>query len=232
MTDPDLLHRRYRRLLRAYPRWYRREREREMLTTLLDAAPPDRQYPTGREILDLIRQGIWCRLKLPRHPGYAIVTVIVASFTMLAGAALAGALARATIAAGHAQEQPAITGATAAAVATGALVGVLTGWLVMSWVLQRYRRQPNLVKVAIALFNLPVLAIMLGWWLFLSGCATTGCAWTGSDTPSVLIPADALISLSQLWLPQLTAIALVAGLIAAAPLRDSPIPRQVEDPET
>lgn len=221
MTGPDLLPGRYRRLLWAYPHWYRRERGHEMLTALLDAAGPDRQRPTGRETLDLVCRGIWCRLRLPRHPGYWIVTAIVASFAVLVGVATSGALMRATTTAAHAGEHLAVTEATAAVLAAGALVALLSSWLVMSWVLQRYQRQPDLVQVAIALFNTPILAIMLGW-LFLAGHAVAGYAGTGPSTPAVLVPADALISLSKLWIPQLTALAVVAGLTVAAPLRINP----------
>ena len=67
------LERSYRRLLWAYPRWYRRERGVELLSTLLDAAAPDQRRPTVREAVDLVLGGLRCRFALPRGPGYRVV---------------------------------------------------------------------------------------------------------------------------------------------------------------
>ncbi|MEU5939065.1 hypothetical protein ABZ807_07720 [Micromonospora sp. NPDC047548] len=75
-TD-DPLARRYRRLLRCYPRAYRRERGDELLALLLDTAPPGQSRPRLREAVDLIRNGMRCRLGRP------------ASSTVVAWAALA-----------------------------------------------------------------------------------------------------------------------------------------------
>lgn len=60
-----LLERRYRRLLLAYPRDYRRARGGELLSTLLDLAPEERTRPTLREAVNLIRHGLRCRLGRP-----------------------------------------------------------------------------------------------------------------------------------------------------------------------
>ncbi|MEV0809271.1 hypothetical protein [Micromonospora sp. NPDC050200] len=73
----DPLARRYRRLLRCYPRAYRQERGDEMLSLLLDTAPPGQTRPRLREAVDLIRNGMRCRLGRP------------ASSTVVAWAALA-----------------------------------------------------------------------------------------------------------------------------------------------
>jgi hypothetical protein len=92
MSESVALQRSYRRLLAAYPRSYRRAREIEMLTTLMDAAPPDRERPTVRESLDLIGGGVRYRLRVPRGPAYRAVAVLVAMLGALAvsaGAALA-----------------------------------------------------------------------------------------------------------------------------------------------
>ncbi|MCY1141116.1 hypothetical protein OWR29_24220 [Actinoplanes sp. Pm04-4] len=56
------LARRYRRLLVAYPRTYRRERGPEILATLLDAAGPGRSRPAAREAAVLLRHGLGRRL--------------------------------------------------------------------------------------------------------------------------------------------------------------------------
>ncbi|MEE6259374.1 hypothetical protein [Plantactinospora sonchi] len=61
----ERLARRYRRLLLAYPRAYRRVRADELLGALLDAAPPGRTRPTFREAADLIRHGLRARLGRP-----------------------------------------------------------------------------------------------------------------------------------------------------------------------
>ena len=58
VTENAGLYRSYQRLLAAYPRSYRRVREIEMLTTLMDAAPPVAARPTVREGA---RPGRWRR---------------------------------------------------------------------------------------------------------------------------------------------------------------------------
>ncbi|GHJ44726.1 hypothetical protein Cs7R123_20680 [Catellatospora sp. TT07R-123] len=65
----DPLERRYRTLLRAYPRWWREERGAELLATLLDAAPPGRRRPTAADAADLLRNGARCRLGLSTDDG-------------------------------------------------------------------------------------------------------------------------------------------------------------------
>lgn len=57
------LERRYRRLLRAYPRAWRERREDEIVTVLLDAAPADRARPAMRDALDLVRSGVSERVR-------------------------------------------------------------------------------------------------------------------------------------------------------------------------
>ncbi|GAA2577660.1 hypothetical protein GCM10010399_04280 [Dactylosporangium fulvum] len=76
----DLLTRRYRRLLFAYPRAYRRLRGDELLSALLDAAPPERTRPTAREAADLIRHGLRARLGRPASRtvvAWAVLTVVI-----------------------------------------------------------------------------------------------------------------------------------------------------------
>jgi hypothetical protein len=55
------LERRYRLLLRAYPPEHRRTHEEEMLGVLL--ADTDRSWPPVRDALDLVRGGLWVRLR-------------------------------------------------------------------------------------------------------------------------------------------------------------------------
>jgi hypothetical protein len=57
MNEPAMsgeLRRRYRRLLRLYPRTYRAMREAEMLDTLVENAPPGQQRPVPREVAALV----------------------------------------------------------------------------------------------------------------------------------------------------------------------------------
>jgi hypothetical protein len=51
---PGKLERRARVLLRAYPAGYRRTRGEEIITTLLEAAPPGRSFPPARDALSLL----------------------------------------------------------------------------------------------------------------------------------------------------------------------------------
>ena len=55
------LERRSRTLLRAYPRWYRRQRGDEMLATLLEASHPGQKWPSARDALALIMGGLRVR---------------------------------------------------------------------------------------------------------------------------------------------------------------------------
>ena len=89
MTTIEVLRRRYRLLLLAYPRWYRRERGLEMLTTLLDAAAATGQRrPTVREAVDIVGGGVRCRLRPPR-PVFLLAFVPVSVFAAFTGAAVA-----------------------------------------------------------------------------------------------------------------------------------------------
>jgi hypothetical protein len=65
------LERRYRLLLRAYPRSYREHRGEEMLDTLLEAAGPDRKTPTWRDAADLVGGGVRERAGAHAVPGFA-----------------------------------------------------------------------------------------------------------------------------------------------------------------
>ena len=63
MTDSTALDRRYRRLLALYPKAFRRDREREILSVLMDRAAPRQQWPRPAEAVDLFRHAMWMRLK-------------------------------------------------------------------------------------------------------------------------------------------------------------------------
>jgi len=83
------LSRRYRRLLLAYPRTYRRSRGEELLGALLDAALPGRDRPTAREAANLIRHGLRARLGRPASRSVVAWAVLSAVISGLFIAALA-----------------------------------------------------------------------------------------------------------------------------------------------
>jgi hypothetical protein len=89
----DKLTRRYRQLLLAYPRAYRRSRGDELLSALLDAAPPGRTAPTVREAANLIRHGLRARLGRPASRtvvAWAVLTVVISGLFSAAFATRAG----------------------------------------------------------------------------------------------------------------------------------------------
>ena len=86
MTDQEHLERAYRRLLAWYPRDFRRENEQEILAVLMADAPDGKHRPGPAEATDLIRSGLWIRLR-PSVPRSAR-TVRAAVKLMYAGAAV------------------------------------------------------------------------------------------------------------------------------------------------
>ena len=88
MPGRQVLARRYARLLRCYPRWYRRERGFEMLSTYLDTAPPGRRRPGRADIVDVLRGALRARVRV--HGTVArLVGVAVLVLTAGVGSALA-----------------------------------------------------------------------------------------------------------------------------------------------
>ncbi|HEY6276945.1 MAG TPA: hypothetical protein VIX86_11500 [Streptosporangiaceae bacterium] len=86
MTDQANLERGYRRLLAWYPRAFRRENGQEILAVLMACAPDGQRRPGLAESADLIRSGLWMRLR-PSVPRSAR-TVRAAVKLMYAGAAV------------------------------------------------------------------------------------------------------------------------------------------------
>ncbi len=83
---PDGLERSYRRLLWAYPRFYRQRRGSEMLTTLLEAARPDQKRATRGEAANLLLSGLRLRLVPPGWIGKLSAGVV----TLWAAVVLSG----------------------------------------------------------------------------------------------------------------------------------------------
>lgn len=113
MTAVDRLARSYRRLMWAYPRWYRRERGAELLTTLLDAAGPGQERPSGADVRDLVAGGIRARLRPPRSAVARIVAGHTALYLAVAGAAFG------VVVGGHAAPPDEGRSIAAATLATG-----------------------------------------------------------------------------------------------------------------
>jgi hypothetical protein len=86
VTDQEHLEQAYRRLLAWYPREFRHENEQEILAVLIADAPHGQRRPGLAEAADLIRSGLWLRLR-PSVPRSAR-TVRSAVRLMYAGAAV------------------------------------------------------------------------------------------------------------------------------------------------
>ncbi|GIF62131.1 hypothetical protein Ais01nite_01660 [Asanoa ishikariensis] len=87
------LARRYRRLLFAYPRAYRRARGDELVGALLDAAGSDRTRPSVREATNLVGHGLRARLGRPASRtvvAWAVLTTVVCGLLAAAFATRAG----------------------------------------------------------------------------------------------------------------------------------------------
>lgn len=66
----------YRRLMWAYPKAYRRERGDELIDTLMAGAAQGRRYPSVREAINLLLNGMRCRLGRPRSRGVVVVAML------------------------------------------------------------------------------------------------------------------------------------------------------------
>lgn len=68
MTNPEHLERSYRRLLACYPKSFRREHEREILSVLMAAAEEDQRRPRSAESADLLKSAMLVRVRHMRVP--------------------------------------------------------------------------------------------------------------------------------------------------------------------
>jgi hypothetical protein len=87
------LERRYRRLLWAYPRTYRRRHGAEILTTLLAMAEPGQSRPAAADAVDLIRGGLRQRFRLPVGRPVLILAAVLCAVIGGAFGAAAGSWA-------------------------------------------------------------------------------------------------------------------------------------------
>lgn len=86
MTD---LERRYRRLLLAYPRWYRQRRGEEILTTLLEGSRPGQRRPAAGQAVALLVHGTATRPDLSEGGALGATAAAAASSTLTAAASAA-----------------------------------------------------------------------------------------------------------------------------------------------
>jgi len=162
MTDQEHLERAYRRLLAWYPRDFRRENEQEILAVLMACAPDGQRRPGLAASADLIRSGLWMRLR-PNVPRSA-PTVRAAVQLMYTGAAVTtlsliiaiislahiGRSAAGLRLAGHSQPVP-------VAVTVGIVVGLvlIALWLWMARAISQGRNWARILSTV--LFSLATL---------------------------------------------------------------------------
>ncbi|HZE40459.1 MAG TPA: hypothetical protein VE172_16785 [Stackebrandtia sp.] len=87
MTEAEsTLEKRLRRLLSAYPHWYRRARGDEMVATIVEASGSDQDRPTRRQRRDLLVGGLRCRLRIRGGRGAVVLAVVAALMFGVVGA--------------------------------------------------------------------------------------------------------------------------------------------------
>ncbi|MDG4796422.1 hypothetical protein [Micromonospora sp. WMMD1082] len=155
-----MLERRYRRLLRAYPADYRRDRGDEIVGTYLDLAVPGRRWPSPADAADLVRGGLRQRLRA------------AGATDLLPGVRLAGllALATATFLAGfwavvEQQPPPAESGAPTFGLFVSAGVVTWFAWLLPATLALVAPGRPTRAAIALALLTtvaVPVTSLVAG----------------------------------------------------------------------
>jgi hypothetical protein len=213
MTDHEHLERAYRRLLACYPRAFREEHGPEILAVLLAGARDGQRRPGLAGSADLIRSGLWMRLR-PSVPRSAR-TVRAAVWLMCAGAAwpavnlvvLLTALLTDSGAAKAAlrKENPGLTAAQVSQHYTSYItVGIVGGlvvialWLWMAWANGQGRNWARIA--AMVLFGLATLDLfVLGGPGILSSTGVSGLIFP------LLTWLIGLAAAGLLWLPASTA---------------------------
>jgi hypothetical protein len=195
MTASADLERRYRRLLGWYPATFRREHEAEMLGVLMDSARDGQQRAGLADSADLIKRALTLRLRVPsqapRTVAAAIRLMYVGAAAYLAGwistvvteGSVRSAMARSTPGRWHLMFVH-VTGIEVAAPAMGIT------WLCLAWANGRgYDRARR---------------ALVPWF----GVSTLGLLFMLGYGAAVYAAAD-LISLSVLWLIELSVVVLV-----------------------
>jgi len=167
MSDQAKLERRYRRLLAWYPALFRREHGEELIAVVMACSPDGQSRPGLAASADLIRSGLWMRLRpsVPRsaptvaaavrlmYAGAAVTTIglIIAILSVVFVGGRAGSLRLL----GHSQPLPVV-------IAVGIMVGlVLIGlWL---WMARANSQGRNWARIlSTVLFGLATLHLS-GW---------------------------------------------------------------------
>jgi hypothetical protein len=207
MIDAAELERRYRRWLRWYPTWFRREHEAELLGVLMEGAREGQRQPDPLECLDLLRGAMQMRLQphVPRSNrslSYTVKLLYCGAAMELAAAITIVATLGDVRAAILARDPGLTTGEWHAALATQleptAVVAALAVgfWLLMAWSIGRGQRWARFAFVLFFAFNT--------WGLF-NGLAG------GS---ALYAPVDVAIG-SVLWLLEGVAVALLFKVASA-----------------
>jgi hypothetical protein len=131
----DALEARYRLLLWAYPRRYRRERGAEMIGTLMDAAAPDQRRPTVREATVLVLRGLQTRAgthggaaaSRGGHGALRLAVLLLLTYATAGSLAKTGAALPRMIAARAVEHPSVVINPLTTVVAVGAVVGVAAG---------------------------------------------------------------------------------------------------------
>ncbi|MEU7902140.1 hypothetical protein [Actinoplanes sp. NPDC049118] len=80
----------YRRLLLAYPGYYRRQHGVEILTTLMETSEPERRRPSRAEMTDLLLGGLRQRFRLPGERPAVLLAAVLAVLALGGFGAAAG----------------------------------------------------------------------------------------------------------------------------------------------
>ncbi|HEY7966717.1 MAG TPA: hypothetical protein VID68_06795 [Solirubrobacteraceae bacterium] len=88
MTESTDLERRYRRLLAFYPKPFRREREQEVLSVLMEGARAGQRWPRRAEATDLLKHAMAMMFGRPtshelRHPTPWVLLRVVVGLWLL-----------------------------------------------------------------------------------------------------------------------------------------------------
>jgi hypothetical protein len=223
LTDQEHLERAYRRLLAWYPRAFRRENGPEILAVLMACAPDGQRRPGLAGSADLIRSGLWMRVR-PSVPRSAR-TVRAAVWLMCAGAAWPAAsliiLLTVLLTDGGAamaalrKENPGLTAAQVSQQHTSYITIVIVGGVVVIalwlWMASANGQGRNWARiVATVLFGLATLDLfVVGGPGILSGAGVSGLIFPGLNWLIGLAAAGLL------WLPASTAFFSPPGFAEA-----------------
>ncbi len=201
MTDHERLERRYRRLLRCYPRAFRREHEDEMLVVLMAGGRTGRRRPGAADSANLIINALLMRVRLraPRSTPTVFWAVrLMALGALLELAALVTVVAtRGDLTAAIAGHYPVMHAAHIHQLVSAQVLKIAIGapvasgvWLWLVWANDRgYGWARGLLAALFGLTSLSLLAAV-------------------GQRAVTLAPADVIIG-AALWVVALVALALI-----------------------